>query len=89
MERLLVALIVLVAAAYAAWAITPTMTRNSLALRAARALGGPQQPGLRGRLAAGLQRLAQAPATGCSDCPAHKLTPAERSQAERARKDPP
>ncbi|HEX9208304.1 MAG TPA: DUF6587 family protein [Steroidobacteraceae bacterium] len=82
MERLLVALIVLVAAAYAAWALTPAMTRNRLALRAAGALGGSQQAGLRGRLAALLQRLGQAPAGGCGSCPANKLTPAERADRE-------
>lgn len=82
MERLFVALIVLVAAAYAAWAITPSMTRNNLALRAAHALGGSQQAGLRGKLATLLQRLAQAPAGGCSSCPANKLTPAERARQD-------
>ncbi len=77
-EKLLVGLIVAVAAGYAAWALLPAFTRRRLALRAAQALGGADAPGTAGRLAAMLQRLADARG-GCDDCPAHRLTPAERA----------
>ena len=83
LESILVGLIVVAAAAYAAWALTPAVSRNRLALRLAHGLGDPDAPGLRGRMAAWLQRLARAPAGGCSDCPANTLTPAERGQQDR------
>ena len=80
LESILVGLIVVAATAYAAWALTPALTRNRFALRLARALGGPETSGLRGRVATWLQRLAKAPVGGCGDCPANTLTPAERAQ---------
>ena len=83
LETVLVSLIVLVAAAYAVWALLPAPTRRNLALKGAHALGGPEAPGLGGRLAASLQRLAKARSGGCSDCPAATLTPAERAQQQR------
>ena len=83
LESLLVGVIVLAAAGYAAWALMPALTRRNLALKGAKALGGPGAPGLAGRTAGVLHRLAKAPAGGCSDCPAATLTPAERGQSPR------
>ena len=68
------------AAGYAAWALTPAVSRNRFAMRLAHGLGGAEAPGLRGFVATWLQKLAKAPAGGCGDCPANKLTPAERAQ---------
>lgn len=79
LEALFVASIVLVAAGYAFWALLPGMTRRNLALRGVVALGGPQAPGLAGRLSALLQKLASRPGSGCGDCPAAGPTPAERA----------
>ena len=84
-ESLFVGLVVLVAAAYAAWALVPASTRQRLALRSAVALGGAEAGGLKGRLAVRLLALAQAKAGGCGDCPAHTLTPAERSGPNQQR----
>jgi Tfp pilus assembly protein PilN len=80
LESLLIALIVAAAALYAAWALTPASVRNGFLRRLVQALGGAEQPGLRGRLAAALQRLAQASGGGCSDCSAAKMhrPPADR-----------
>ena len=80
LESILVGLIVMAATAYAAWALTPAVSRNRLALRLAQRLGGAEAPGLRGRVATWLQRLAKAPVGGCGDCPANTPTPAERAQ---------
>ena len=80
LETLLVSLIVLVAAVYAVWALLPAPTRRNLALKGALALGGPTAPGVAGRIAGVLQRIAMARSGGCSDCPAATLTPAERSK---------
>jgi hypothetical protein len=75
LESLLIALIVVAAALYAAWALTPASVRNGFVLRLVQALGGAAQPGMRGRLAAALQRLAKSSGGGCSDCSAAKLHP--------------
>jgi hypothetical protein len=83
LESMFVGLIVVVATGYAAWALTPAVSRNRFALRLARSLGGPEASGLRGLVATWLQKLAKAPAGGCSDCPANTLTPAERAQQEK------
>jgi hypothetical protein len=80
MQNLFVVAIVVAAALYAVWALLPVTTRHSLAGKAARALGGSRQSGLRGRVARRLQGIADAPARGCSDCPAHIATPAERAR---------
>jgi hypothetical protein len=80
LESMLVGSIVLGAALYAAWALMPATTRSSVALKIAHALGGANAPGVAGRLAAALARVAKAPAGGCSDCPAATLTPAERAK---------
>ena len=80
LESILVGLIVVAATLYAAWAVTPAVSRNRLAARLAHRLGGPGAAGVRGRVATWLQRLAKAPVGGCSDCPANTLTPAERAQ---------
>jgi hypothetical protein len=80
LESAFVGLIVVAAAVYAVWALTPALSRNRFAARLAHGLGGPEASGLRGRVATWLQRLAKAPAGGCSDCPANTLTPAERAQ---------
>lgn len=85
LESMFVGLIVVAATGYAAWALTPAVSRNRFALRLARGLGGPEAAGLRGRAAAWLQKLANAPAGGCSDCPANTLTPAERAQQNKQR----
>ncbi len=82
LESILVGLIVVAATAYAAWALTPAVSRNRFALRLAQGLGGPEASGLRGRVATWLQRLARAPVGGCGDCPANTLTPAERSPSQ-------
>ncbi len=82
LESIFVGLIVVAATLYAAWALTPAVSRNRLAARLAHGLGGPGATGVRGRVATWLQRLARAPAGGCSDCPANTLTPAERAQRE-------
>jgi hypothetical protein len=86
LESILVALIVVAAAAYAVWALMPVATRRSVALRCSRALGGPGAPGVGGQVAGVLQKLAQAPGGGCSDCPAATLTPAERAQQQQQAK---
>ena len=83
LESIVVGLIVAVAASYAAWALTPAVSRNRFALRLAHGFGGAEAPGLRGRTATWLQKLAKAPAGGCSDCPANTLTPAERAQQNK------
>lgn len=83
MQGLLVSLIVLVAAVYAAWVLMPVATRRRLALRAAHGLGGPGQSGVRGRLANALLQLGQAAKGGCNDCPAHVPTPAERAGRDK------
>jgi len=75
LESLLIALIVIAAALYAAWALTPASVRNGAVLRLVRALGGTESPGIRGRMAAALQRLAKSSGGGCSDCSAAKLHP--------------
>jgi hypothetical protein len=75
LESLLIALIVIAAALYAAWALTPASVRNGGVLRLVRALGGTESPGIRGRMAAALQRLAKSSGGGCSDCSAAKLHP--------------
>lgn len=80
LESVFVGLIVVAATAYAAWALTPAVSRNRFAARLAHGLGGPEASGVRGRVAIWLQRLSKAPAGGCSDCPANTLTPAERLQ---------
>ena len=73
LESLLIALIVAAAALYALWALTPASVRNGFALRMAQSLGGPEHPGMRGRLAATLLRLAKSSGGGCSDCSAAKI----------------
>lgn len=83
LESLLIGLIVVAAAGYAVWALMPGSTRRSFALKGAHALGGPGAPGVAGKLAAVLQRIARAPAGGCSDCPAATLTPAERAKQQQ------
>jgi hypothetical protein len=80
LESVFVTLIVVAAASYAMWALTPAVSRNRFAARLALRLGGAEAPGLRGFAAARLQRLAKSPAGGCSDCAANTLTPAERTQ---------
>jgi hypothetical protein len=57
LESILVGLIVAAATGYAAWALTPAVSRNRLAARLAHGLGGPEASGLRGRVATWLQRL--------------------------------
>ncbi len=83
LESMVIGLIVAVAAGYAAWALMPASTRRNLALKAARALGGPGAPSLAGKTAAVLQKIAKAPAGGCADCPAATLTPAERAKQQQ------
>ena len=83
LESILVALIVVAAAGYAVWALMPVSTRRNLALKGAQALGGAGALGAAGKAAGVLQKLAQAPAGGCSDCPAATLTPAERAQQQQ------
>lgn len=84
LESLLVGLIVAAAAVYAAWALTPAVTRNRLALRAAAALAGSRTTGLAAHLAARLRSLAKAPTSGCSGCSSQVETPAERAAREQA-----
>jgi hypothetical protein len=86
LESMFVGLIVVVAAVYAAWAITPAVSRNRMAVRLARGLGGTQATGLRGLSATWLQKLAKAPVGGCSDCAANTLTPAERAPKKLSRR---
>lgn len=88
LESVVIGLVVAAAALYAVWALLPAVTRRGLALRGARALGGPTAPGVAGKLAGRLQKLAQARAGGCSECPAATLTPAERA-ARTSRTDGP
>lgn len=73
LESLLIALIVAVASMYAVWALAPASLRRRVALRLSQSLGGSASPGMRGRVAAMLQRLAKSPGGGCSDCSAAKL----------------
>ena len=42
LESVFVGLIVVAATAYAAWALTPTLSRNRFAARLAHGLGGPE-----------------------------------------------
>ena len=86
LESVFVGLIVVAATAYAAWALTPTLSRNRFAARLAHGLGGPEASGLRGRMATWLHRLAKAPVGGCGNCPANTLTPAERTQQKEQEK---
>ena len=79
LESVVIGLVVAAAALYAVWALLPAVTRRGLALRGVHALGGPDAPGIAGKLAGRLQKLAQARAGGCSECPAATLTPAERA----------
>ena len=79
LESLLVGMIVVAATAYALWALTPAVTRNRLALRAATALGGDHASGIRGWLVARLHRLGATAAGGCSACASNLQTPAERT----------
>jgi hypothetical protein len=83
LESVFVGLIVVAAAGYAVWALTPAVSRNRLALRLAHRLGGPEAAGLRGQVATRLHKLARAAVGGCSDCPANTLTPAERAQQKK------
>jgi hypothetical protein len=89
LEAILVGMIVAAAAGYAAWSITPAMTRRNLAARPAHALGGPGAGGIAGKAAAALQKLANAPAGGCAECPAATLTPAERADKAASERDAP
>ena len=82
LESILVGLIVMAATAYAAWALTPAVSRNRCAERLAHRLGGPEASGLRGRVATWRQRLVTASVGGCGDCPANTVTPAEHSQSQ-------
>jgi hypothetical protein len=82
LESMLVGVIVLVAALYAVWAMLPAPTRRRFVLKVAQALGGPTAPGAAGKVAGQLQKVAQARAGGCSDCPAATLTPAERASRQ-------
>jgi hypothetical protein len=84
LESLLIALIVAAAALYAVWALTPASVRNGFVLRVARSLGGPEHPGMRGRLAAALQRLAKSSSGGCSDCSAAKIHQPPSSKRSRS-----
>jgi hypothetical protein len=79
LESLLVGMIVLAATAYAAWALTPAVTRNRLAMRAAAALGGQEATGFKGWLATHLRRIGASAAGGCSACASNLQTPAERT----------
>ena len=79
LESILIAIIVGIAAVYAVWALLPAPSRRNVATRLARALGGPNAPGVAGQIAASLQRTSQS-SCGCSDCPAATLTPAERAR---------
>jgi hypothetical protein len=79
-ETLVVALIVLAAALYAAWALLPGTTRRSLALRGAQTLDNRGSSGVARRIASWLRKLATTPAGGCSDCAAGPMTPAERAK---------
>ena len=45
LESILVGLIVVAATAYAAWALTPAVSRNRFAARLAHRLGGPEASG--------------------------------------------
>ncbi len=83
LQALVVTLAVVVAFLYAAWAMLPGSLRRQLAARLVLALGGAEAAGVRGMLAARLQRAAARIPGGCSDCPANTLTPAER----KARRD--
>jgi len=85
LESLLIALIVVAAALYVAWALTPASVRNGWVLRLVQELGGTESPGMRGRMAAALQRLAKSPGGGCNDCSAAKLHP---PPAEKKRSPP-
>ena len=84
LESLVIGLIVVAAGGYAAWALIPVSTRRNLALKGARSLGGPGAPGVAGKAAGVLQKIAnKAPGGGCSDCPAATLTPAERAERQQ------
>ena len=83
LQSLFVIAIVAVAFMYATWALSPATLRGNLAARLARGLGGSGAGGLRGRLAARFERIADRKASGCSDCAANVMTPAERRSLPR------
>jgi len=78
-QTLIVVVVVAVAFAYAAWVLAPASLRRRFVMAVERALGGSAAPGMRGKLAARLTRVAAKTGGGCSDCAANVLTPAERN----------
>jgi hypothetical protein len=83
LQTLVVVAIVTVAFVYAAWALAPATTRRRLAATLARHLRGAGATGIRDRLAARFERIAGGTASGCSDCAANVLTPAERRSLQK------
>jgi hypothetical protein len=86
LESLLVGMIVSAAVVYAAWALTPAVTRNRLALQAAAAIEGTEASGPRAWLAARLRSLTRVAAGGCSSCSSNAATPAERASQQTREK---
>jgi hypothetical protein len=84
-QTLIVGLIVLAAAVYAAWALVPAALRLRLAARFGAWAVRPGRPGWTRRLAAMLERRARSGLGGCSDCGAARPPPAPPSRNRPAR----
>jgi len=82
LEGLIVAIVVLAASAYAAWALMPVSARLQLARTVAGIAGGPAAPPWLGRLAARLERAALRRGGGqCAACDARPAAPDRRPPA--------
>jgi len=84
-QTLIVGLIVLAAAVYAAWALVPAALRLRLAVRFGTWARRPGRRAWVGRLAAVLERRARSGLGGCSDCGAAQPPPAPPSRSRTAR----
>jgi hypothetical protein len=82
LEKLVVAVVVAAAFAYAAWSLVPAATRLRLARRLSAAAGGPQSTHPFARLARRLENAAGGGAH-CAGCDAHTPTPAERESGSK------
>jgi hypothetical protein len=74
-QEIVVGLIVLAAAAYAAWSLLPATLRLRLAQRLAAAAQVPGRPAWLVRATAAFERAARSRLGGCSDCSAMQAPP--------------
>ena len=82
LEKLVVAVVVAAAFAYAGWSLVPASTRLRAARRLSAAAGGPDATHPLARIAQRLEKAAGGGA-GCAGCDAHEPTPAERKSGSR------